>query len=129
MIRLAWLAGLLALTNGCSDSCTDTIVSRSRSPDGRHDAVLYGRDCGATTGFSTQISVLDAGEQPTGSGNAFRADTDHGVGRAGDWGGPWAQAEWLSADQLLVTYAARSRLFEQVQVVSGVHVSYQDAGR
>jgi hypothetical protein len=39
------------------------------SPDGRRDAVMFQRDCGATTGFSTQISILDTGGQPAGSGN------------------------------------------------------------
>ena len=86
---------------------------------------MFQRDCGATTGFSTQISILAAGEQPAASGNAFSADDDHGAARAGKWGGPWAEMKWLSPDHLLVRYATKSRLFERKDEVDGVRISYQ----
>jgi len=99
------------------------------SPDGKRDAVLFQRDCGATTGFSTQISILDVGEQLSGMGNTFRADDDHGAASAGDWGGSWAEMKWLSRDRLLIRYAAKSRIFEQDDHVSGVDVIYQTVAR
>lgn len=98
------------------------------SPDGERDAVMFQRDCGATTGFSTQISILDAGHQLSESGNTFRADDDHGAARVGEWGGPWAEMKWLSADHMLVRYAKKSRLFEQDDDVSGVKITYQAVG-
>ena len=90
---------------------------------------MFQRDCGATTGFSTQVSVVAQGEQPSGSGNAFRADDDHGAAAAGTWGGPWAEIRWLAPDQLLIRYAAKSRLFEQEDEVSGIRISYQQVNR
>lgn len=114
--------------SGCSDACQNTIASRSLSPDGKHVAVLFQRDCGATTGFSMQISVLDASGNPSGSGNAFIADDDHGAARAGSWDGPWAETKWLSSDRLLVRYAAKSRLFKQNDRVSDVSINYQMVG-
>jgi hypothetical protein len=101
------------------------VASRSFSPDGSHIAVLFQRDCGATTGFSTQISILGTGDKLSGGGNAFRADDDHGIARAGDWGGSWAEMKWLSPDHLLIRYAAKSRLFKQDTNVSRVRISYQ----
>jgi hypothetical protein len=98
------------------------------SPDGRRDAVMFQRDCGATTGFSTQVSVLDTDEQLSGSGNVFRADDDHGAARAGDWGGSWAEMKWLSPDHLLIRYAEKSRLFEHDDEASGVRITYQSVG-
>jgi hypothetical protein len=74
---------------------------------------MFQRDCGTTTGFSTQISIVEAGDQPSGSGNTFRADDDHGAARAGKWGGSWAEMKWLAPDHLLIRYAAKSRLFER----------------
>ena len=127
MRKLA-LAAAFAALSGCSDTCSNTIVSRARAPDGRHEAVMFQRDCGATTGFSTQMSVLDASGELAGAGNAFRADDDHGVARAGEWGGPWAEIRWLSPDHLLVRYAAKSRLFEQKEELSGVRITYQAVG-
>jgi len=90
---------------------------------------MFQRDCGATTGFSTQISVVQRGDEPTGSGNTFRADDDHGAAAAGEWGGPWAEVTWLAPDHLLIRYAAKSRLFEQEGEISGVKISYQQVTR
>src|SRR5215813_3775862 len=48
---------LLAIFAGCSP-CANEIQSQSKSPDGRLNAILLYRDCGATTGSSTQVSIL-----------------------------------------------------------------------
>jgi hypothetical protein len=64
-----------------------------------------------------------------GSGNAFRADNDHGDAPAGGWGGPWAEMRWLAPGRLLVRYAAKSRIFEKSKRVSGVTISYQAVER
>lgn len=129
MLRSSILAaGILALS-GCSDSCANTLVSRADSPDGQHTAVLFQRDCGATTGSSTQVSVLKRGAELTGGGNSFRADDDHGAAAVGDWGGSWAEVRWLAPDHLLVRYAAKSRVFEQEKQVLGVRISYQQVTR
>src|ERR1700754_1351805 len=103
-ILLALAATLSACSDG-SDSCGNDVIARSRSPSGRLDAVMFNRDCGATTGFSTQVSIVGPGGNPTGGGNAFRADDDHGAAVAGHWGGSWAEIKWLAPDHLLIRYA------------------------
>ena len=35
------------------------------------DAVVFNRDCGATTGFSTQVSIVAAHEEPSDGGNVL----------------------------------------------------------
>ena len=119
---------MIALSS-CSDGCDNTLLRRSEASDSRHSAVLMRKDCEATTGYSTHVSVLVNGAKLTGSGNAFRADDDHGAAAAGDWGGPWAEVRWLAPDHLLVRYAAKSRLFKQERKVSGVRISYQKVHR
>lgn len=119
------IVGLAALVSACSDPCANTVVSKADSPDGLHSAILFQRDCDATTGFSTQISVVAKGETPTGSGNTFRADDDHGAARVGEWEGSWASMTWLANDRLLVRYARKSRIFEQAANVDGVQVTYK----
>ena len=42
--------------------CGNDIYSETLSPDGELKAVIFQRDCGATTGFSTQVSILDTDE-------------------------------------------------------------------
>ena len=128
---LFWRLTAFALValGGCSDLCGNKVVSRVDAPDGRHTAVMFQRDCGATTGFSTQISVLDVGEKVAGGGNAFSADGDHGAASTGDWGGPWAEMKWIDSNHLLVRFADKSRIFRQDGDIGGVKVSYQRAVR
>ena len=54
------------------DMCVNHLHSEIYSPDSKKRIVVFQRDCGATTGFSTQISILGAGETlPNESGNIF----------------------------------------------------------
>jgi len=114
---------------GCSGTCENSVAAKATSPDSKHDAVIFQRDCGATTGYSTQISILDNGSVPTGSGNIFRADDNHGVAAVGDWQGPWADIKWVAPDRLIVRYASKSRIFEQISAVDDVKIDYRQVGR
>ena len=126
----AVVALFASLTIGaCSDACDNHVVKRVSAPGGAKEAVLFQRDCGATTGFSTQISIVPVGETPTGKGDAFVADDDHGAAVTGEWGGPWAEATWISADRVLIRYAAKARVFVSNQSASGVAITYETAPR
>lgn len=125
MIRALLLLVLSLAVGACDDACTNEVITRIVSPDGKHEAVMFQRDCGATSGYSTQISIVGAGEAPDGGGNTFRADDDHGAAKVGDWGGSWAEIKWLASDRLLIRHADKSRIFEQDNSVAGVSVSYE----
>lgn len=116
------LAALLCA--GCSDACRNILASTRQSPDGKRVALLFQRDFGATTGFSTRISILDDSRSLSESGNACVADDDHGVARDADWGGPWAGITWRSPDYLVVRYAANARLFKHAERRSAVSIIY-----
>ena len=52
--------------------CGNKIHKEYLSPDKSLKALVFQRDCGATTGFSTQISILDSDENlENDSGNIF----------------------------------------------------------
>ena len=52
--------------------CGNEVFEEQLSPDGKLKAVIFQRDCGATTGFSTQISVLNSHKKlKNESGNVF----------------------------------------------------------
>jgi hypothetical protein len=129
MFKAAVIVLLLGLLAACSDQCSNALVKVVKAPGGRHAAALFQRDCGATTGFSTQISVLAPGDKVTGSGNAFIADDNRGIAAVGSWQGSWADVQWLSPDHLLVRYADKSRVFKQSDQVAGVAITYQEAAR
>lgn len=112
--------GLLA-----ADLCENTVLRRVPASDGRHVAVLFMRDCGATTGVSTQVSVLWHWERLWGrSGNALITDTDHGHALAGTYGGPVVELEWLQPESLEVRYDAHARVFRAAPAARGVRISY-----
>ena len=48
-----------------AELCGNTLLSDSVSPNGRLKVVVFRRDCGATTGFSTHVSVLNSWEHLT----------------------------------------------------------------
>jgi hypothetical protein len=72
---------------------------------------------------------MQSRETPSGSGNAFVADTDHGAANAAPWGGPWVQLRWLSPQKLLIRYDAKARVFKQYEGASGVNISYEKVAR
>jgi len=64
-MTLSWVGGIaigigaaFVLPHLMRDPCGNTIVEALPSPDGSHKAVVFVRNCGATTDFSTQMSVL-----------------------------------------------------------------------
>jgi hypothetical protein len=118
------VSACLLLLGGCSEGCGNDVIGVATSPDGAHDAVLFQRHCGATTGFSTQISVLPPGEKPSAAGTAFIADGHHGKAAATPWGGPGAELSWLAPGHLLVRYDQNSRVFKR-EDAAGVRITYQ----
>lgn len=67
------IVGLFLYTT--SDMCGNEVYSEMLSPDGKHKVVVFQRDCGATTGFSTQISIIDSDDDlKNESGNIYIID-------------------------------------------------------
>ena len=127
-MRIALLM-FVAMIGGCSDTCENELISTADAPTGDLKAVLFQRDCGATTGFSSQVSLTKSDGAPYGAGNVFVADADHGRANAASWGGPWVELHWLSPQHLLVRYDANARVFKNNESVSGVRISYEKVGR
>jgi hypothetical protein len=120
---------LVALVAGCADTCKNNPIATANSPAGEMRAVLFQRDCGSTTGYSSQVSLVSTRGTERGGGNVFIADTDHGAAIAAWWGGPWVELRWLSPKHLLIRYDARARVFTQNQTVSGVSIAYEKIAR
>ena len=88
MRRTAVGAFALLSTIGCDDLCGNKVLTDVASPDVHNHAVVFERDCGATTGFSTQVSILPAGRAISDGGNVLIVDDDHGRAPNGPGGGP-----------------------------------------
>jgi hypothetical protein len=116
------LFGLWAIAR---DMCGNEILAELPAPDNRHRAVVFQRDCGATTGFSTQVSVLRGSRSlPNDGGNVFIADTDHGRAPAGSRGGPVVDVRWIDNAQLEIGHDIRARVFTADSLVEGVKIRF-----
>ncbi len=94
-----------------SDTCRNSEGPSYVSPDGQLKAVVFGRDCGATTG-STHISLLFATNKlSTEAGDLFIADSDHRAAPYAKWGGPPVKVHWKSNTNLQIFYPAKARIF------------------
>jgi hypothetical protein len=117
------VACLVIAVAGCSDMCANTIVAEKSAPGSQHQAVLFERNCGATTDFSTQISVLPVGTDPVDVGNVFIISG--GPQRKAEWGGPWAEIEWESPTGLLIRYDAGAEVSHRTIAMDDVTVAYE----
>lgn len=124
-MKLLALAAALCPT-GCAlaDPCSNTIIRDVGFGTSR--AVLFSRDCGATTSLSTQLSVMTGSGSPNGSGNAFVADGGSGELPTGV---PWAEVSWLRDGRLFVRFDASARIFKQERSVNEVTILYRPERR
>ncbi|MEZ5312883.1 MAG: hypothetical protein R2862_04110 [Thermoanaerobaculia bacterium] len=64
---MKWLLLVALSFTGCQSQalfdCADTIKKELVSPDGRYVALVFDRDCGATTKVSTQIVIREAAKR------------------------------------------------------------------
>src|SRR5258708_5279519 len=116
-ILFVMLAGILFV--GCArlldvsfDMCGNTVVQTVPSPDGQLKVIIFERDCGATTGFSTQVSILRSSDKlPNEAGNLLIIDHSHSATPGGLGGGPGAAVVWSGRRQLLIKYDPWARVF------------------
>jgi hypothetical protein len=107
------------------DLCGNSVIAESVAPGGRIRAVVFNRDCGATTGFSTQVSILRSSESlPNNGGNIFVADCDHGRAPAGPSGGPDIKVTWVSDSHLRIEHHPLIRLFKAEPVRRDIKIEY-----
>jgi hypothetical protein len=107
----------------CADPCENRTLSELTAPSGNKRALVFERSCGATTGFSTHVSVLNASDPvPKSAGNTFNADSDHGAAKD-----MTVTVRWAAPDQLVVRYPARARIFRRESQATGVAVAYEIA--
>jgi hypothetical protein len=118
-IAIAW-----GLVSCGAAACENTVLTDIRSPDGQHHVVVFGRSCGATTDFSTQVSIEARSSSVSGAGNVFIADTDHGMAPTGPGGGPDVSVRWVDASTVEISYNARARVFHKAARQGGIEVRF-----
>ena len=117
---------MYAFFSSLPDLCGNEVISEVLSPDGTRKAVVFSRDCGATTDVSTQVAVLKLGES-LGSNpeSVLAADTNRGTAARGAWGGPEVIAHWNSASELVVRVATGARILRSGSSPSAITIKHE----
>ncbi|WP_078410760.1 hypothetical protein [Priestia abyssalis] len=112
VIFAVYMTGKYVLDSLFGDMCGNEVVQKVPSPSGKKVAYIFTRDCGATTGFAPQLSILDKGDKfQNKSGNTFRSDKDFSIG-------------WIDDKRLQVIYDKKSNTYEMDKRVNGIKVEY-----
>jgi len=94
--------------------CGNEISKTELSPDGVSKAVVYNRDCGATTGFNTQVSIIGAEDQlSNNSGNILIIKNKENL-----------TLNWLSNNQLEIKGNLSNETFKKEQRYKGFLITY-----
>lgn len=113
-LQLIALFFCLSALSSCGGMCGNEISQTVLSPSGSLKAVVFNRNCGATTGFNTQVSVLSAADAlQNDSGNTLILD-----------GSVPLQVQWHSDSALQLSGLSTAKVFKQGRSVAGVSVSY-----
>lgn len=115
MIRLAAILFAILSLAGCMDNdCANERSTEVVSPDGTKKVVLFSRNCGATTGFNTQGTVLERTEAlPDSAGSAFIIDQGT------------AKVTWTDNTKILVNLESNARVLKKELSDHGVTIEYQ----
>ena len=106
--------------------CGNEILNEFVSPDHSKKLVVFQRDCGATTGFSTQASVLAINETlPDEGGNVFSSDTNHGAAPAGRGGGPELRIRWETPNRVILEHHTATRVFKAARHIDRIEIHYE----
>jgi hypothetical protein len=117
------------------DPCGNEVVADVASPSGAHRAVIFERDCGATTSWSTQVAVIGGDEtfledptwwKATSAGSALvikdRA-TRPGVE------GTTVKAKWPDDQHLILEYDAGAAVARSAKAVEGITIDVRAVER
>jgi hypothetical protein len=109
----------------CDSMCANRMLSSMEIDGTDLKIVVFERDCGATTSFSTQASILPAKESLANtSGNVFRADANHGAAPTGPGGGPVLRVKVTGPGNIELSYHPDIRIFLAEKKFKRVHIRY-----
>jgi hypothetical protein len=112
VIFVVFIAGKYTLDKLFGDMCGNDTIQKIPSPSGDKVAYSFQRSCGASTGDTSQLSILEKDEPFLNeAGNTFVTDKEFSF-------------KWLNNDTLQVIYDIKSETYEMDQRVNGIRIEY-----
>lgn len=122
------LAALTCMLTGCNALCDNTLVSKHPSPDGRFVAIVFYRNCGATTPCTTEISIVRPPDDaiPGGQhGNIFSTtDPDDSKTSLEHNGAIEARLDWKTPQLLSIATPRLARVDKRVDRIHNTTIVY-----
>lgn len=116
LAAVVWLVNEQAWEFGSAMGCTDSVLSKVDSPDGKLSAIVFRRQCGATAPDSTQANI-----QPAGSHQDARKYQPFVVVD----GAPTLGVTWDSPVRLTVSGITSERVYRQESLVDNIQINYR----
>ena len=116
ILQLAAISLSFVALTGCGATCGNEVSQAISSPSGHARAVVFNRDCGATTGFNTQVSIVSGV-------NVLSNDEGNALILAGTIP---LQIQWESDSVLRLDGLGSAKVFKQETLVAGVAINYGD---
>ncbi len=116
-----------ALDQSITGLCGESIINKITSPNGKFEAVIFERNCGATTAFSTHVAIVrndSSLQQEQKRRSFFVADCDRGKAPAGPEGGPEVRLRWISNNQLEIQRHELARVIRALSMSKGIMIEY-----
>lgn len=115
LVNLSLLIVLILGLIGCVNMSSNDIVKSIDSPNGEYRAIAFIRDCGATTDFSPQVTLLKKGHKFRNvPGNIFIGNHSKFI-----------DISWKDDSTLIITYDCDKKdIFKQEKNKYGVHIIY-----
>jgi len=130
LLAIIVILGILYIYAGfiAGDVCGNKVVKELTSPDGKNKAIIFIRDCGATTGFSTQVSILgnttSLSNDMTGNILVLSDHANEGLMFAD--GGARVDIAWREdSRRLRIQYDPRTETFEQRTEWNDIEIVYE----
>jgi hypothetical protein len=98
-------------------SCDTTVDKEVPSPDGAHIAVVFHRDCGATTDFNTQVGLRD-----------HEREFDPEAGKVVAVGGLYKMTVTWSSNARVVISIPNDKVYTQLTKWNGIEIDYAPQG-
>ena len=109
-----------------ANMCGNETLAEFVSPDQAKKIIVFQRNCGATTGFSTQAFLVAINEKLRNQGgNVFAADTNHDAAPSAIRGGPELRVRWEGRNRLLLQHHLKARVFKAERHVDEIEIRYE----
>lgn len=122
------LVSLVLLTvlgcNPMSETCSNSVLKQIVSPDKKYKAIIFTRDCGATTGFSTQLSLVNYESTLENERGNVLIISDKADGPSFENGGAEVQASWNNEKELVIFYNTSVETFAKQTKFENLKITY-----